>query len=473
MEQLSLFEGRLSEHFTALSKERADEPVFLIEHGLLPTEVSELIRAVGARGGSVGFRSEFWRPYGRSLGVALTEFGYQYRGTGTEFWGFAERGLGAEIGLAERPEITSIFKLLSRDYNIASPLNDRWSEAFGHIAWPVRNALVSREVHGPLARLIRGALRAGSSVVFNAAFVSTLREVAAGLTSKRLEAWLSDENLALSVVRALADGSVKGLQVEQTFMERLEDDLRRNREVRRLTLAARAARQVHDHAPHKFPKPVYKLLMHEDEPVGLAIRGPTLDAVQLAHVDSLTRGEWRDAILSVAGRSVPFREFLSGGLIFIGRPRELPAPDINGIADINETVANLVLPSENLLFADVESDGYQPQILAGSRISDDAAFFELRLADADPEDWGAALFGMRANSSEGAAKLSSNGILIAQKELVEFFGGATLVQSDEEMSQVEGHDLWVKAQIGTVDLEVRSTTDDFLSARVLLIVTEN
>ena len=467
MEQLSFFEERLSEHFTALSSERAEEPVFLIEHGLLSAEVAELIRAVGARGGVVGFRSEVWRPYRLSLGVALTEFGYQYRGTGTEFWGFAERGLGAEIGLAERPEITAVFKLLSRYYNIASPLNDRWSEAFGHIAWPVRNALVSREIHSPLARLVRGALRVSSSVVFNAAFVSTLREVAAGLTSKRLEAWLADESLALSIIRALADGSVKGLQVEQTFMERLEEDLRGNREVRRLTLAARAARQAHDPAPRRLPKPLYQLLMHEDEPVGLAIRGPSLDAVQLAHLDTLTGGEWRDAILSVGGRSVPFREFLSGGLIFIGRPRALPAPDLNGITDISETIASLVLPSENLLFVDVESDGYQPQILSGSRLLDDAEFFELRLGDADPEDWGAALFGMRANSSEGAAKLSANGILIAQKELVEFFGGATLVQSDEEMSQVEGHGLWVKAQIGSVDLEVLSATDDFLSARAL------
>ncbi|MFG6499425.1 hypothetical protein [Sulfitobacter sp. 1A15106] len=467
MERLSLFEERLSNHFTALSRERAEEPVFLIEHGLLPAEIAELIRAVGTLGGAVGFRSEIWWPYRLSLGAALTEFGYQYRGTGTEFWGFAERGLGAEIGLAERPEITAVFQLLSRDYNIARPLNDRWSEAFGHIAWPIRNALVSREIHSPLARLVRGALRASSSVVFNAAFVSALREVAAGLTSKRLEAWLADESLALSVVRALADGSTRGLQVEQTFMERLEDDLRGNREVRRLTLAARAARQAHDPAPRRFPKPLYQLLMHEDEPVGLAIRGPSLDAVQLAHLDALTSGEWRDAILSIAGRSVPFREFLSGGMIFIGRPRALPAPDLNGITDISETIPSLVLPSENLLFVDVESDGYQPQILSGSRLPDDAGFFELRLADADPEDWGAALFGMRANSSEGAAKLSANGILIAQKELVEFFGGATLVQSDEEVSQIEGRELWVKTQIESVDLEVRSATGDFLSARAL------
>ncbi|WP_336098081.1 hypothetical protein [Roseovarius sp. CH_XMU1461] len=467
MEQLNLFEERLSEHFKALSRDRGEEPIFLIEHGLLPAEIAELIRAVGARGSAEGFRSEAWRPYRLSLGVALTEFGYQYRGAGTEFWGFAERGLGAEIGLGERPEITATFTLLSRDYNIASPLNDRWSEAFGHIAWPIRNALVSREIHSPLARLVTGTLRACGSVVFNAGFVSNLREVAAGLTSKRLEAWLSDEGLALSVVRALADGSVKGLQVEQTFLERLERDLRGNREVRRLTLAARAARQAHDHGPRKLPKPLYQLLMLEDEPVGLAVRGPSLDAVQLAYVDTLTGGEARDAILSVAGRSVPFREFLSGGLIFLGRPRELPSPDLNGITDISEIIERLVLPSEKLLFVDVKSDGYQPQLLSGSRLSDDAAFFELRLADADPEDWGAALFGMSANSSEGASKLSAHGILIAQKELVEFFGGTTLVQSGEEMSQIEGHDLWVKAQLGSVDLEVRSTTDEVLSARAL------
>ncbi|WIV50272.1 hypothetical protein QQG91_11405 [Marivivens sp. LCG002] len=468
MERLSLFEERLSEHFIALSLERGEESVFLIEHGLEVSEISELIRAVGARGGAVGFRSETWRPYRLSLGVALTEFGYQYRGTGTEFWGFAERGLGAEISIAQRPEITAVFKLLSRDYKIANPLNDRWSQAFGHVAWPIRNALVSREIHSPLARLVRDSLRASSSAVFNAAFVATLREVATGLTSKRLEAWLTDESLAVSVVRALADGTARGLRVEPKFMERLEQDLRGNREVRRLTLAARAARQAQNTAPRRLPRPLYQLLMRDDEPVGLAVRGPSLDAEQFAYLDVLTGGEWRDAILSVAGRSMPFREFLAGGLIFIGRPRELPTPDLSGI-EVNDTIASLVLPSENLLFVDVESDGYQTQILSGSRLPDDAGFFELRLGNADPENWGAALFGMRANSSEGAAKLLANGILIAQKELVEFFGGATFVQSDEEMYQVEGHDVWVKALVGSVNLEVKSNSGDILSTRALPI----
>lgn len=467
MEQLSSFEERFRGHFEALSKYRGEGQLFLIEHGLLQIEIAELIRAVGARGSALGFSSETWRPYRLSLGVALTEFGYQYRGTGTEFWGFAERGLRAEIGFAERPEITAVFKLLSSEYGIATPLSDRWSEAFGHIAWPIRNALVSREIHSPLARLIRHTLRNRNSFVLNAEFVSTLREIAAGLTSKRLEAWLSDETLALSVIRALVDGSAKGLEIEQIFMERLDEDIRGNREVRRLTLAARAARQARDQAPKKLPRPRYELLMQGDEPVGLAIRGPALNASEVAHVEALTKGESNDAILSVAGRSIPFREFSMGGMIFLGRPRDLPAPDIDGITNLCDTVLSLVLPSENLLFINVASDGYQPQLLSGSRLSDDATFFELRLAEADPEDWGTALYSLKANSSEGAAKLSGNGIAVAQKDIVEFFGGATLVYSEEELSQVEGHDVWVRANVRSVDLEVRSSKGDVLSTHVL------
>lgn len=467
MEQLSLFEERFREHFETLSSDRIEGPIFLIEHGLTQGEVSELLRAVGTRGNAVGFRSEMWRSYQLSLGVALTEFGYQYRGAGTEFWGFAERGLGVEISLSERPEITSTFKHLSRDYDIATPLNDRWSEAFGHIAWPIRNAMVSREIHSPLAGLIRRALHNKNALVLNAGFVSSLRYLASGLSSKRLEAWLSDESFALSVVRALADGSARDLQIEPTFMERLDEDLRRNREVRRLSLSTRVAKQASNLAPRKLPLPLYQLLIHHDEPVGLGIRGPALNTEELAHVAALTNGESREAILSIGGRSVPLRDFISGETIFLGRPRNLPSPNLAGISDLSETITNLVLPSESFLFFNIGSDGYQPQILSGSPLSGDAPFFELRLAEADQDDWGSAVYGLRANSSEGAARLSANGIAIAQREIVEFFGGATLIQLKTELSQVEGHDLWVKAKTGSVDIEIRAPEGEVLSSSSL------
>jgi hypothetical protein len=467
MEQLSLFEARLAKHFHALGSDRVEGPVFLIEHGLLPAEVAELLRAVGRRGNAVGFKSETWRPYGLSLGVALTEFGYQYRGTGTEFWGFAERGLRAEIAPFERPEITSVFKLLSRDYDIATPLNDRWSDAFGHIAWPIRNALVSREIHSPLATLIRRTLRDKNTFVLNAGFITSIREVASGLSSKRLEAWLSDESLALAVVRALADASARDLQIEQTFMERLDEDLRGNREVRQLSLATRAARRTANCAPKKFPGALYQLLVQDNEPVGLAIRGPVLNTEELAYVSDLTNGESRDAVLSIAGRSITLRNFVSGETIFLGRPRELPAPDLVGISDLNDTIARLVRPSDSLVFLNTGCDGYQPQVPLGSYISDDAHFFELRLAEADPQDWGSAVYSLRANSPEGAVRLSANSIAIAQRQLAEFFGGATLVQLDKELSLVEGHDLWIKAQVGSVELEVKAPDDTVLQSRSL------
>ncbi|MEP1612059.1 MAG: hypothetical protein ABJL72_09065 [Roseobacter sp.] len=464
MKKLSVFEERLRGHFKVLSSDRIGEPVFLIEHGLAQGVVSELLKAVGAFGNAVGFRSEMWRPYRLSLGVALTEFGYQYRGAGTEFWGFAERGLGVEISLSERAEITAVFKRLSRDYDIAIPLNDRWSEAFGHIAWPIRNAMVSREIHSPLASLIRRALRNNNALVLNASFVSSLRYLASGLSSKRLEAWLSDEGLALSVVRALADGSARGLKIEPTFMGRLDEDLRRNREVRQLSLSARVAKHAANLVPRKLPRPLYQLLIHEGEPVGLGIRGPALNTEELAHVAALTDGESREAILSIGGRSVPLRDFLSGETIFIGRPRKLPTPDLTGISGLSETIANLALPAESFLFSDIGSDGYQPQIPPGSRISDDVPFFELRLEETDQDDWGSAVYGLRANSPEGTAKLLANGIAISQREIVEFFGGATLVQSKTELSQVEGHDLWLKAETGLFDIEVRAPEGEVMSS---------
>ena len=467
MNSISYFEKRLNEHFARLSSDRENGPVFLIEHGLNSGEVSDLLKDVGAHGGAVGFQSEQWRSFRLCLGVALTEFGYRYLGAGTEFWGFAERGLGAEIGLSERPEITSVFRQLSQEFDIAVPLKDRWSEAFGHIAWPIRNAMVSREIHSPLARLIRQALREKGGFRLDANFLSSLKELAIGMSSRRLEAWLSDDQLAFSVIRALAVGSAKELSIEQTFMQRLDEDLRKNRDVRRLSLAVSARRQASTLSLKSLPRPLYQLLIKDDEPIGLAIRGPSLNDDEQTRISALTGSESFDAMVTFGGRSLPFRAFTSGEAIFLGRPRVLPTPDVAGFSDISDVISHVTSPSEHLLFLDTGSDGYQPQIKPGERVSQDAAFLELRLSEADPDDWGASVFSRKANTVEGAARLLSSGVVFAQKELTEFFGGSTFARSGAELSQIEGHAIYVRATERPVEIEAVSLGGALLFSSVL------
>lgn len=195
MSQLREFEERLSEHFAEVSASRENGRTFLIEHGLEDEDLQALLFAIGERAGQFGFSRKLWDDFPFALCVALTEFGYSY--SGNDFWPRAERGLKAEIRIEDRAEITEQFRRLHARIGIALPLDDSWSEAFNHIAWPIRNAMVPRELHAPVARILRETLRHTQAVRLDAQFLGLVKSLAGGMNSRRLDAWLADETLAL------------------------------------------------------------------------------------------------------------------------------------------------------------------------------------------------------------------------------------------------------------------------------------
>lgn len=451
MPQLNLLESGLENHFSRLADERSDEQVFLIEHGLDEDALQSIVFAVGERGGQMGFHRKLWNDFPLCLCVSLTEFGYRY--SGNEFWPMAERGLKAEIPIDEREEITAQFRSLHERYRIAKPLEDRWSDAFGHIAWPIRNAMVPLEIHGGLARVIREALRHTQNVRMDGAFLDLIRGLAEGMKSRRLDAWLADDALAMSIIRSLISGNGSSMSVHEEFLSRLETDLRANDEVRKLSLAIRAREALGKKGESTLPRGHLQLLLRDADPIGIAVRGPILGPIE-KHALAVEVGvPLTSAVVTFGARSSTLNAFLDGETIFLGRPVTVPDADLTGIQEIPKRLALAVTPSSNLLFLDEGDDGYQPQIQGLSELEIGKCFYELRLNGTALGNWDEALYHFKVGTPEGDDRLKAYGLRVSDRQLVRFFGGMTLSQEGDFFFQTAGRILKMQAFDQKIELE--------------------
>lgn len=195
MNDLLASENLLAENFADLSRQRDGGAVYLIEHGLSRDQLEELFYLVGHKAERRQFAKRAWEDFPLSICVAVTEIGYQYRGTGTDFWPMLESAMKIEIPIPQRSVISDMFRYCAKHYGTARPLDDAWTSVFPHIAWPVRNAMVPREIHGSLARLVREFLGQTRGISVTRATLPGLRELARGFGSRRLESWLQDDDL--------------------------------------------------------------------------------------------------------------------------------------------------------------------------------------------------------------------------------------------------------------------------------------
>ena len=196
----------LASQFRNLREARGGKPVFLIEHGLDMEGVAELQEMVGRNLRQVGLDSNGWLGITLPLTVAITEVGYTYRGTGTDFWPKVSSALNADIHVGERAEVSRIFATISDKLGVARPFHTDWSRAYNHIAWPIRNALAPVEIHRPLTAALRQVLSTNSSLRTDEELLLQLREIASGLWSKRLSDWLEDETLSVGLCKSLLYG---------------------------------------------------------------------------------------------------------------------------------------------------------------------------------------------------------------------------------------------------------------------------
>lgn len=439
MNDLFATEKLLERVFAELSLQRDGGPVFMIENGLLCDDVDQLLHLVAQRAEIYQFTKRAWAEFPLSICVAVTEIGYEYRGTGTEFWPMVELGLKVDIPVSQRNVISELFRNCAKQHGTAKPMQDAWSKAFPHISWPVRNAMVPREIHAPLARLVREFLVYSRSITIPRASIQGLRDLAKGFGSRRLESWLQNDDLAYSVISYLVSGRTTDMSVETAFLKRLGNDLRSESEVRSLERAIRARRLAQHQGLDYLPKAKYELLLDDAEARGLALRGPSLSLSELEAVRVELDVPLSNLTITVGARSTTLQRFFDGDAVFIGRPvGEAPRPYLSEF-EMPDWLAAVVTPSSGLLFRDEGDDGYQPQIRPSDRVTSGTGFYEMASEALSPETWGDGLYHFVSGTPEGDAALARYGMHVETDPMIEFLGGLTLFLEGNTIGQVTGH----------------------------------
>jgi hypothetical protein len=447
MNDLLTSENLLAEFFSDLSRQRGGSAVYLIEHGLARDQIEELFYIVGHRAERQQFAKRAWEDFPLSLCVTVTEIGYQYRGTGTDFWPMVESAIKVEIPIPQRSVISDMFRYCAKQYGTARPLEDAWTSVFPHIAWPVRNAMVPREIHGSLARLVREFLAQTRGIGVTRATLPGLRELARGFGSRRLESWLQDDDLALSVIGYLVSGRSGELSMERGFMQRLGNDLRSESEVRRLERIIRARRLATHQGLGSLPKARYQLLLDDAEARGLAVRGPNLAPAEIEAVRSELDVPLSNLTVNVGARSTTLERFLGGDIVFIGRPiGEVPQPSLIEF-DMPEWLKAAIVPAPALLFRDEGDDGYQTQLRPSDRVTSGISFYELALDGLTPDEWGDGLYHFVSGTPDGDKALAKHGLHVEAEPIVEFRGGLTLHHDGTTVGQASGRPIQALSRI--------------------------
>jgi hypothetical protein len=235
----------LLSHFEQLHAGRAGYPVYGLEHGLGKESIPRVYELVGAEVRRRGLSSE-WRQWPLPLIVASTEIGYEYRGTGTDFWPRFEAAIGASLTHLEREQHSELFRRAHASVGLRKPADTSWSRLFRHIAWPIANAVAPREIHRPLARALNEVFSTSGSSAIDSELVAELRFAARYSSSTRFSEWLADDDLVAAVVMHLLEIPDPEKRLSGDTAERILRDLDSDPTARK---AVKSAVKLHRERP--------------------------------------------------------------------------------------------------------------------------------------------------------------------------------------------------------------------------------
>ncbi len=386
------FDKELVGHFKALRLQRGDKPIFLIEHGLDDDMLGEMRRHVGAHARLAGLGQGSWIGASLPLAVVITETGYSYRGTGTEFWPRFAADIGAGITQAERADIRATFETLNTRLMAASPNESDWARAFNIIAWPIRNALAPIEIHRPLAEALGRLAATGGHNLAGEDFQRRLVAIADGLWSRRLSDWLRDEDLAVGLCRNLLSGEDTATWIEPRAAARIARDIRADRDCRQ---ALRQARRT-IRAPGRVSTGELEAASWSVS-VSLTDEGPKIERLLLQ--GPVTTQRLRETILSEIGHSATLRvngsdsrnvlveQFLRGEAIEL---RDITAAWRGDLLTFSGTIHNDVLqpliPRPPLLFRWNEMGGILQSLKRGEVIYRDELLLNLAYSESGQQE---------------------------------------------------------------------------------------
>ena len=309
------YQKQLAARYSALRNERAN-PVFFIEHGLVESEIAQLVADVRVAAEVHPLDSGWWDLYKLPLIVAATEVGYRYRGTGTDFWPVLEQELHSHIGGPVRQRIGDLFAAAATSFRGARPPATSWSKAFHLIAWPITHALVPAEFHRPLA-LTLANLQVKTAELDDESLHQAIR-VAATHSSARFSTLLEDAWPVVAVSRRLL-GTEPGKLCPEA-MHRIEADLAADDVARRSVAAARRIQRttsVSRHPRTKKAEPVRAIngalqIRRRKKALALEASFPPIDEPLGSRLRSqLRRRRFAPRLWGVAA-PVPSEQLLSG-----------------------------------------------------------------------------------------------------------------------------------------------------------------
>ena len=440
----------LSIHFDQLRAARGDASVYLLEHGLSGTDLDAVFRSTRSCLSQHRIDGVWWSLNPIPLLIAVTEIGYVYRGTGTDYWPiFAER-LG-DASLADRAALSSLFRRTTERFGLAKPADSPWNQAFCHIAWPVLHAILPIELHRPLARALRDVRTHLDISGSDAALIAPIRNRARLGGGVRLIAWLEDQRTAAAVIRQFLDPS-REHSIASSALARIAADLAsdetasealRGARKRQKALEAQPQRRTQRKPSIAAPRFAPLVLRSSEKTLSLALKIPQLEPatrdVARAALDAM---RWR-AFLWGKGRPVPGRNIFSDYPLALS-VEALPSPD----AELLENVASLPLSREvkdflaglrvntatPIMFSDFSADGDAIQQSSGT-ISKGGHYIVLVAQDQPPrssESLGR-VAGLRAyridtGQADGAAWLSQLGLSIRQAARLTWLGDPEIEQ---------------------------------------------
>lgn len=151
---------RLAEHFGALARDRQDNPLFALEHGLASAELLALQNELRIHiRSSAPIRSHqlVWVVYAAELG-----YGY----AGDEYWQTFEDETPGWTLNGRRDWIRDAFVAFQRRFAGAKP-SGAWAEKFSIIAWPITHAILPRDLQQQLARILYELRHSFSAELFD------------------------------------------------------------------------------------------------------------------------------------------------------------------------------------------------------------------------------------------------------------------------------------------------------------------
>ena len=238
------WQKHLDEHYSAMRAQRGSDsklrPLFGLEHGLTDEQFANLSSSLTAYiSKKTSSESHYlvWVAYS-------SEFGYKY--SGHQFWQSFESETTGWSKLGEynkiRNWIREYFTMFHEEYGGAKPSGE-WSKHFGIICWPITHAILPKDLQIKLAhKLYEVRHYLNKDIIDSPEMLGKLIASKSWDANSRFRNFVKNEQLLGQISASLlADEETKYNFIEPNTLNRIIQDLEREREAREWLKSARTS----------------------------------------------------------------------------------------------------------------------------------------------------------------------------------------------------------------------------------------